>query len=89
MKIWKCCKKLFSFGTLERRDAYRILSLYLCFFPHNEELGVAGMCDDGEESDIADKDIWEEIKRGLVVKHTFDCLLLIEIHLLVQLGILE
>ncbi|XP_022934778.1 uncharacterized protein LOC111441850 isoform X1 [Cucurbita moschata] len=70
MKIWKCCKKLFSFGTLERRDAYRILSLYLCFFPHNEELGVAGMCDDGEESDIADKDLWEEIKRGLVDKES-------------------
>lgn len=90
MKIWKCCKKLFSFGTLERRDAYRILSLYLCFFPHNEELGGAGMCDDGEEFDIkADKDFWDEIKRGLVVKQTFDCLSLIEIHLLVQLGILE
>ncbi|XP_038906254.1 uncharacterized protein LOC120092116 isoform X2 [Benincasa hispida] len=71
MKIWKCCKKLFSFGTLERRDAYRILSLYLCFFPHNEELGGAGMCDDGEEFDIrADKDFWDEIKRGLVDKES-------------------
>lgn len=88
MKIWKCCKKLFSSGTLERRDAYRILSLYLCFSPHNEELGGAGICDDGEEFDIkADKDFWDEIKRGLV--HTFDCVSLIEIHLLVQLGILE
>ncbi|KGN55820.1 uncharacterized protein LOC101213211 isoform X2 [Cucumis sativus] len=71
MKIWKCCKKLFSFGTLERRDAYRILSLYFCFFPHNEELGGAGMCDDGEEFDIkADKIFWDEIKRGLVDKES-------------------
>ncbi|XP_022155534.1 uncharacterized protein LOC111022655 isoform X3 [Momordica charantia] len=69
MKIWNCCKKLFSFGTLERRDAYTILSLYLSFFPHNEELEGAGMCDDAEEFDIkADKDFWVEIKRGLVDK---------------------
>ncbi|KAL4602312.1 hypothetical protein ACB092_10G044100 [Castanea dentata] len=63
MKIWNCCRALFSLGPLERRDAYNVLSLYLSFFPCTEE------CEDAEEFDIrAEKEFWDEIKRGLVDK---------------------
>lgn len=71
MKIWKCCKTLFSLGPLERRDAYTILSLYLSFFScidgcENADLGV------GEEAfDLrAEKEFWGEIKKGLVDKES-------------------
>lgn len=63
MKIWNCCRALFSLGPLERRDAYNVLSLYLSFFPCTEE------SEDAEEFDIrAEKEFWDEIKRGLVDK---------------------
>nr|POF01631.1 putative methyltransferase tarbp1 [Quercus suber] len=63
MKIWNCCRALFSLGPLDRRDAYNVLSLYLSFFPCTEE------CEDAEEFDIrAEKEFWDEIKRGLVDK---------------------
>lgn len=73
MKIWKCCKTLFSLGPLERRDAYTILSLYLSFFScidgcENADLGV------GEEAfDLrAEKEFWGEIKKGLVFELSLD-----------------
>lgn len=66
MKIWNCCRALFSLGPLERRDAYNVLSLYLYFFPCTEECEVA------EEFDIrAEKEFWDEIKRGLVLELYF------------------
>ncbi|GMN30914.1 hypothetical protein TIFTF001_003022 [Ficus carica] len=61
VKIWKCCRTLFSLGPVERRDAYSVLSLYLSFLPCDADK-VAGL-------DIsADKEFWEEIKRGLIDK---------------------
>lgn len=69
-KIWKCCKKLFSLGNVERRDAYCILSLCLSFSPYGAE------CDHAESSGHAgefgirdDKEFWDEIKRGLVIEN--------------------
>lgn len=67
MKIWNCCRTLFSHGTLERRDAYSVLSLYLSFFPCTEELGDAEMSNRVEVFDIrAEKEFWDHIKDGLV-----------------------
>lgn len=67
MKIWKGCKLLFSLGSLERRDAYDILSLYLSFpspIDEHEDLTVGGR---KEEFDLrGDQEFWDEIKRGLV-----------------------
>lgn len=68
MKIWKCCRTLFSLGPVERRDAYSVLSLYLSFLPCDADK-VAGL-------DIsADKEFWEEIKRGLVSSIIFSSFL--------------
>ncbi|GLT91144.1 hypothetical protein SLE2022_090460 [Rubroshorea leprosula] len=67
-EIWACCRALFSLGSLERRDAYGVLSLYLSFFSCSE---ISGKCymSDGEEFDIkTEKEFWNEIKRGLVNK---------------------
>ncbi|CAH8386786.1 unnamed protein product [Eruca vesicaria subsp. sativa] len=66
-RIWECCKKLFSVGSIERRDAYSVLSLCLS----------SGSWTDGTESYVSEKDavefdfrseqeFWEEIKKGLV-----------------------
>ncbi|KAL0727652.1 hypothetical protein Bca4012_023745 [Brassica carinata] len=66
-RIWECCKKLFSVGSIERRDAYSVLSLCLS----------SGSWTDGTESCVSEKDpvefdfrsdqeFWEEIKKGLV-----------------------
>ncbi|PRQ18401.1 putative tRNA (guanosine(18)-2'-O)-methyltransferase [Rosa chinensis] len=71
MKIWKCCGTLFSLGTVERRDAFGILSLYLSFFPFTEESGDTNMSDKVECFDIrAETKFWDEIKRGLVDKES-------------------
>ncbi|KAL1200621.1 hypothetical protein V5N11_019810 [Cardamine amara subsp. amara] len=67
-RIWECCKKLFSVGSIERRDAYSVLSLCLS----------SGSWTDGTESFASEKDavvfdlrsereLWDEIKKGLVV----------------------
>ncbi|XP_024005166.1 uncharacterized protein LOC18030139 [Eutrema salsugineum] len=67
-RIWECCKKLFSVGSIERRDAYSVLSLCLS----------SGSWTDGTESFVAEKnavefdlrseqEFWDEIKKGLVV----------------------
>ncbi|MBA0773322.1 hypothetical protein Gotri_008606, partial [Gossypium trilobum] len=67
MRMWTCCRKLFSLGSLERRDAYRILSLYLSYFSCGGTFQNANMSDGAEEFDIrSEKDLWNEIKRGLV-----------------------
>ena len=66
-EIWSCCKVLFSLGTLERRDAYIVLSLYLSYFYPTDECEDVNTSDKAKEFDIrADSDFWGEIKRGLV-----------------------
>lgn len=66
-KIWKCCRTLFSLGTLERRDAFTVLSLYLSYSSYTEGSENSDRSDRGEEFDIrAVRKFWEEIKRGLV-----------------------
>ncbi|XP_031391362.1 uncharacterized protein LOC116203654 isoform X2 [Punica granatum] len=70
-KIWKCCKTLFSLGNVERRDAYCVLSLCLSFSPHEEEYDHADTSNHAREFDIRDdKELWDEIKRGLVDKES-------------------
>ncbi|KAL6985886.1 tRNA (guanosine(18)-2'-O)-methyltransferase [Sarracenia purpurea var. burkii] len=65
-KIWASCRTLFSMGPSERRDSFCALSLYMTYF------SCTGECEDddarGKEGfDIrADKEFWEEIKKGLV-----------------------
>ena len=66
IKIWNCCKTLFSLGSLERRDGYTILSLYISFFSFiercdNADTGVSQVFDLRTEMEF-----WDEIKRGLV-----------------------
>lgn len=71
MKIWNCCKTLFSLGSLERRDGYAMLSLYLSFFScidgcNNADLGVIE-----EVFDLrSEMEFWDEIKKGLVDKES-------------------
>ncbi|KAL6279881.1 hypothetical protein ACE6H2_016762 [Prunus campanulata] len=70
-KIWECCGLLFSIGTVEKRDAYSVLSLYLSFYSCAEECGDADPSDKVEEFDIrAQKEFWDEIKKGLVDKES-------------------
>ena len=70
MKIWKCCRTLFSLGSIERRDAYSVLSLYLSSLPCTDEYGDADIRSNKVEGlDIrAEKEFWNEIKRGLVLQ---------------------
>ncbi|KAB5573980.1 hypothetical protein DKX38_001174 [Salix brachista] len=66
-KIWKLCRSLFCLGHLERRDAYNVLSLYLSFFSSTEGFGNADANAKAEEFDVrAEREFWDEIKRGLV-----------------------
>ncbi|XP_021841519.2 uncharacterized protein [Spinacia oleracea] len=68
VKLWKCTQVLFSLGLAERRDAYGIISLYLSYFSSVDQSEVE-MDDRAEEIDIrAEKEFWDEIKRGLVEK---------------------
>ncbi|PNY04748.1 tRNA/rRNA methyltransferase SpoU family protein [Trifolium pratense] len=69
MKIWNCCKTLFSMGPLERREGYNTLSLYFSFsWPAEEyEFSDSDTVIKTEEFDIrAEKEFWDEIKTGLV-----------------------
>ncbi|KAL7150015.1 hypothetical protein ABFS83_05G079800 [Erythranthe nasuta] len=66
MKIWNCCKLLFSLGSLERRDAYDILSLYLSSSSTDEPEDVSGREEINELK--SDQGFWDEIKRGLLDK---------------------
>lgn len=73
MKIWNCCKTLFSLGSLERRDGYTMLSLYLSFFSsiegcNNSDIGVTE-----EVFDLrSEMEFWDELKRGLVFLNMFN-----------------
>ncbi|XP_071706129.1 uncharacterized protein [Rutidosis leptorrhynchoides] len=67
-RIWKCCKDLYSMGPTERRDAYTILSLYVSYFSKGD-----GFDDDPTIGDVAfdlraEKEFWDEMKKGLVDK---------------------
>ncbi|KAJ4957121.1 hypothetical protein NE237_013904 [Protea cynaroides] len=65
-KIWNCCRRLFSLGPLERKDAYNVLSLYFSF--HTERCDI-GSYNGAEEFDLrSELEFWDEIKRGLVDK---------------------
>ncbi|XP_027337446.1 uncharacterized protein LOC113851166 [Abrus precatorius] len=73
IKLWNCCRTLFSNGPLERREAYNILSLYFSFSWSTEE------CEDADSDTIiktqkfdirAEKEFWDEIKRGLVLEES-------------------
>ncbi|CAA7028190.1 unnamed protein product [Microthlaspi erraticum] len=62
-KIWECCKKLFSVGSIERRDAYSVLALCLS---SGTESCVSEK--DAVEFDLrSEQEFWDEIKKGLVV----------------------
>lgn len=67
IKIWNCCRTLFSGGLLERRNAYNVLSLYFSVSWPTEECEDADTTIGIEEFDIrAEKEFWDEIKMGLV-----------------------
>ncbi|CAK9173318.1 unnamed protein product [Ilex paraguariensis] len=69
LKIWKCCRTLFSMGPSERRDAYAVLSLYLSFFSCTDGCQDAIICDGEEAFDLrTEKGFWDDLKRGLVEK---------------------
>ncbi|KAK7330831.1 hypothetical protein VNO77_25035 [Canavalia gladiata] len=73
IKLWYCCRTLFSVGPLERREAYNILSLYFSFSWLTEECEDTDgdTIDKTEEFDIrAEKEFWDEIKMGLVDKES-------------------
>ncbi|KAK4262528.1 hypothetical protein QN277_028078 [Acacia crassicarpa] len=71
VKLWNCCRTLFSMGILERREAYNVLSLYFSFIPYIEEHEDADTISRMEQFGIiAVKEFWDEIKRGLVNKES-------------------
>lgn len=66
-RIWECCKKLFSVGSIERRDAYSVLSL--CLSSDSRTDGTESYVsekDDVEFDFRSEQEFWEEIKKGLV-----------------------
>ncbi|XP_057773845.1 uncharacterized protein LOC130993110 isoform X2 [Salvia miltiorrhiza] len=71
IKIWKCIKLLFTLGSLERRDAYDILSLYLSLpspVDEHKDLDMGGR--EGEFDLRDDQTFWDEIRRGLLDKES-------------------
>lgn len=67
LKIWECCETLFSLGSVERRDAYNILSLQL-------SVSACYDCNDMTDNTIrgvqdfemrTKKEFWKQIKNGL------------------------
>ncbi|KFK23549.1 hypothetical protein AALP_AAs66918U001300 [Arabis alpina] len=68
-RIWECCKKLFSVGPIERRDAYSVLSL--CLSSGSWTDGTTGSFVTGKdpvEFDLrSEQEFWDEIKKGLIV----------------------
>ncbi|RID78033.1 hypothetical protein BRARA_A00891 [Brassica rapa] len=62
-RIWECCKKLFSVGSIERRDAYSVLSLCLS---SDGALSYVSEKDPVDFDFRSDQEFWEEIKKGLV-----------------------
>ncbi|XP_051144850.1 uncharacterized protein LOC127260880 isoform X3 [Andrographis paniculata] len=70
-KIWETCKSLFSLGSLERRDAYDILSLYSSFSPLADEHDDSTLSGEEDILDLrADPEFWDEMKRGLLDKES-------------------
>ncbi len=80
-EIWQCCKALFLHGTLQRRDAYMILSVFAeLFFPCVQftlENSSSPSTDQtpwkfsAENFDIRDDPLfWDKLKAGLVRKIT-------------------
>ncbi|XP_072962129.1 uncharacterized protein [Typha angustifolia] len=66
--IWECCTSLFSFGHVERLDAFNLLSSYFSF--HTEKCEILRKGDNYDNFDITKvKEFWEEIRKGLVDKH--------------------
>lgn len=58
-------------GSIERRDAYGVISLYLSCFG-SVDCAQVKMNDRAEEFDIrAEQEFWDEIKRGLVLCSPF------------------
>ncbi|KAK1407772.1 hypothetical protein QVD17_39399 [Tagetes erecta] len=66
--IWKCCKNLFLMGPSERTDAYTILSLYVSYYSKSEVCGDDSVSGDVTYDLRADKEFWDEMKKGLVDK---------------------
>ncbi|XP_010439980.1 PREDICTED: uncharacterized protein LOC104723330 isoform X2 [Camelina sativa] len=67
-RIWECCKKLFSVGPMERRDAYSVLSLCLSTGSWTDETESFVSEKDPVEFDFrSEQEFWDEIKKGLVV----------------------
>ncbi|CAM8877721.1 unnamed protein product [Rhodiola kirilowii] len=72
LRIWECCKTLFSLGSMERRDAYTILSLSLSISPFHENIRMLDKAARNIEGfDMrTEKEFWEQIKNGLVDKES-------------------
>ncbi|XP_020874905.1 uncharacterized protein LOC9306167 isoform X1 [Arabidopsis lyrata subsp. lyrata] len=67
-RIWECCKKLFSVGSIERRDAYSVLSLCLSSGSWTDETESFVSEKEAVEFDLrSEQEFWDEIKIGLVV----------------------
>lgn len=71
-RIWECCKKLFSVGSIERRDAYSVLSLCLSSGSWTDETTESFVSEkDPVEFDLrSEQEFWDEIKKGLVWQNT-------------------
>ncbi|KAJ9556344.1 hypothetical protein OSB04_010958 [Centaurea solstitialis] len=69
-KIWKCCKNLFLMGSSERRDAYTVLSLYISNSSKSDGCKDDPTNGDGVFDLRADKEFWDEMKKGLVDKES-------------------
>ncbi|CAN8324989.1 unnamed protein product [Cochlearia groenlandica] len=67
-RIWECCKKLFSVGSIERRDAYSVLSLCISSSSWTDRTESSASDKDAAEFDLrSEQEFWDEIKKGLVV----------------------
>lgn len=65
--MWECCKKLFSVGSIERRDAYSVLSLCLSSGSWTDETESFVSGKEAVEFDLrSEQEFWDEIKIGLV-----------------------
>uniref|UniRef100_A0A7N0VHV0 tRNA (guanosine(18)-2'-O)-methyltransferase TARBP1 n=1 Tax=Kalanchoe fedtschenkoi TaxID=63787 RepID=A0A7N0VHV0_KALFE len=69
-RIWECCKTLFSRGSMERRDAYNILSLIQSISLFHEDLHDKTVRDIEDFDMRSEKEFWEQIKFGLVDKES-------------------
>lgn len=66
-RIWECCKKLFSVGSIERRDAYSVLSLCLSSGSWTDGAEIFASEEDAVDFDLrSERELWDEIKKGLV-----------------------